>query len=92
LTIVIGFDWATIPNGTIVDIGGGIGTQSLIIAQEYPKLKLVIQDLPSVIEDAKKVCQMYRLMKSLVFFVLTVLGRINARSVAVWESNPSRSA
>jgi len=92
LTIVIGFDWATIPNGTIVDIGGGIGTQSLIIAQEYPKLKLVIQDLPSVIEDAKKVCQMYRLMKSLVFFVLIVLGRINARSVAVWESNPSRSA
>jgi len=92
LTIVIGFDWATIPNGTIVDIGGGIGTQSLIIAQEYPKLKLVIQDLPSVIEDAKKVCQTYRLMKSLVFFVLTVLGRINARSVAVWESNPSRSA
>jgi len=56
LTVVVGFDWAIIPNGTVVDVGGGIGTQSLIIAQEYPDLKLVIQDLPSVIEDAKKVC------------------------------------
>ena len=92
LTVVVGFDWATIPNGTVVDVGGGIGTQSLIIAQEYPELKLVIQDLPSVIEDAKKVCQMYRLMKSLVLFVLIVLGRIDSGSVAVWESNPSRSA
>jgi len=81
-----------IPNGTVVDVGGGIGTQSMIIAQEYPELKLVIQDLPSVIEDAKKVCQMYRLMKSLVLFVLIVLGRIDSGSVAVWESNPSRSA
>jgi len=68
LTVVVGFDWAIIPNGTVVDVGGGIGTQSLILAQEYPNLKLVIQDLPSVIEDAKKVCQMYRLMKSPIFF------------------------
>jgi len=64
-----------IPNGTIVDIGGGIGTQSLIIAQEYPKLKLVIQDLPSVIEDAKKVCQMYRLMKIANIFCLDSFGK-----------------
>ena len=75
LTIVVGFDWAMIPNGTIVDIGGGIGTQSLIIAQEYPKLKLVIQDLPSVIEDAKKVCQMYRLMKIANIFCLDSFGK-----------------
>jgi len=68
LIVVVGFDWAIILNGTVVDVGGGIGTQSLILAQEYPNLKLVIQDLPSVIEDAKKVCQMYRLMKSLIFF------------------------
>jgi len=56
LTVALGFDWAVIPNGTVVDVGGGVGTQSLTVAREYPDMNFVIQDLPSVIEDAKKVC------------------------------------
>lgn len=56
MAVFVGFDWATIPNGTVVDVGGGIGSQSLIVAQEFPNIKFVIQDRPAVIEDAKKVC------------------------------------
>jgi len=56
LTVALGFDWSVNPNGTVVDVGGGVGTQSMILAQEYPNMKFVVQDLPTVIEDAKKVC------------------------------------
>ena len=56
LTVALGFDWNDIPDGTVVDVGGGVGTQSLTVAREYSNLKFVVQDLPSVIEDAKKVC------------------------------------
>ncbi|KAL0952703.1 hypothetical protein HGRIS_006939 [Hohenbuehelia grisea] len=39
--------------GCIVDVGGGIGTSALKIASHFPNLKLVVQDLPEVLEDAK---------------------------------------
>ena len=55
-TVALGFDWNTNPNGTVVDVGGGVGTQSLVLAQEYPDLNVVVQDLPFVIKDASKVC------------------------------------
>jgi len=56
LTVALGFDWNANPNGTVVDVGGGVGTQSLVLAQEYSGINIVIQDLPSVIKDANKVC------------------------------------
>jgi len=56
LTVALGFDWSTNPNGTVVDVGGGVGTQSLVLAQKYSGINIVVQDLPSVIKDANKVC------------------------------------
>ncbi|KAF8069068.1 S-adenosyl-L-methionine-dependent methyltransferase [Lyophyllum atratum] len=53
--ILKAYEWKDLPNGSvIVDVGGGIGSSSLIVAREFPHLKYVVQDLPSVIEDAKK--------------------------------------
>ncbi|KAF8577508.1 S-adenosyl-L-methionine-dependent methyltransferase [Ramaria rubella] len=53
--ILSAFEWDSLPYGSvIIDVGGGIGTASLPIARDYPDLKLVIQDLPDVINDAKK--------------------------------------
>ena len=50
------FDWASLSEGSVVvDVGGGIGTASIPLARDFPHLNVVIQDLPSVIEDAKKV-------------------------------------
>lgn len=43
---MIGFPWETLTAGSkIVDVGGGIGSQSLPIAQQFRDLKFVIQDL-----------------------------------------------
>jgi len=49
-----GFDWGLLPyNGTIVDVGGGIGHVSLTIAKKYPHLRVVMQDLARSIELSK---------------------------------------
>jgi ubiquinone/menaquinone biosynthesis C-methylase UbiE len=40
---------------TVVDVGGGIGTQSLVLARAFPDLELVVQDREGVIPDGNKV-------------------------------------
>ncbi|KAJ7174961.1 O-methyltransferase [Mycena crocata] len=53
-TIFQGFDWATLPQGSvIVDVGGGIGHSSLTIVKRYPTLRVVVQDLAHTIDEAK---------------------------------------
>ncbi|KAF9462322.1 S-adenosyl-L-methionine-dependent methyltransferase [Collybia nuda] len=53
-TILTAFDWKSLaPESVVVDVGGGIGSVSLPLAAQFPHLKIVVQDLPSVIEDAK---------------------------------------
>jgi len=56
LTVGLVFDWKSLPTGSVVvDVGGGVGTVSLSLARDFPDLQIVLQDLPSVIEEAKKV-------------------------------------
>ncbi|KAG6887847.1 hypothetical protein C0995_012237 [Termitomyces sp. Mi166 len=56
--ILKAYEWSKLPAGsTIVDVGGGIGFESLTLARQFPSLKFVVQDLPSVIESAKKYWQ-----------------------------------
>ncbi|KAI0084847.1 S-adenosyl-L-methionine-dependent methyltransferase [Irpex rosettiformis] len=54
--ILKGFDWGSLPKGSIVvDVAGGIGTKTLILAKEFEHLKFVVQDRPTVMkEDAIK--------------------------------------
>jgi hypothetical protein len=47
------YDWASLGKATVVDVGGSHGNVCIALAKEYPDLKLVVQDLPKVIEDAK---------------------------------------
>ncbi|KAF5370952.1 hypothetical protein D9757_009884 [Collybiopsis confluens] len=43
--ILLGFKWEDLPKGSkVVDVGGGIGSLSLIIAEAIPDLNFVIQD------------------------------------------------
>lgn len=44
--IVRGFDWGALGEGTVVDVGGGNGYIAAAIAKAFPKLRLVVQDLP----------------------------------------------
>ncbi|RAL00866.1 O-methyltransferase [Aspergillus ibericus CBS 121593] len=39
------FDWDSLNEATVVDVGGSAGHISVILAENYPKLKLVVQDL-----------------------------------------------
>ncbi|TRM63597.1 O-methyltransferase-domain-containing protein [Schizophyllum amplum] len=53
--IMTAFDWKSLPAGSlVVDVGGGIGAATRSLAKNCPDLKVVLQDLPGVIEDAKK--------------------------------------
>ncbi|KZV76669.1 S-adenosyl-L-methionine-dependent methyltransferase [Peniophora sp. CONT] len=55
LTAISSFDWARLAKGSIVvDVGGGKGSQSLILARNFPHLCLVIQERDVVIPDAEK--------------------------------------
>ncbi|KAJ7855081.1 hypothetical protein B0H13DRAFT_1903300 [Mycena leptocephala] len=52
--ILAGFKWDDLPeNSVVVDVGGGVGSTALIIANAFPHLSVVVQDRSSVIEDAK---------------------------------------
>ncbi|TDL27010.1 S-adenosyl-L-methionine-dependent methyltransferase [Rickenella mellea] len=52
--ILDGFEWKDLPSGSIVvDVGGGIGSQSLTIAQAHHHLKIVVQDREPVVKEAK---------------------------------------
>lgn len=47
--IVDGYDWAALGNGTVVDVGGGIGTASRALAKAFPSLNLIVEDRPDVL-------------------------------------------
>ncbi|ETW80891.1 hypothetical protein HETIRDRAFT_154964 [Heterobasidion irregulare TC 32-1] len=50
-----GFDFSSLPDGgLVVDVAGGIGSVSMVIAKAYPKLNIVVEDLPEVVRDAEK--------------------------------------
>ncbi|KAJ5422999.1 hypothetical protein N7445_011107 [Penicillium cf. griseofulvum] len=48
--MIYDYPWDTLGNGTVVDVGGGVGTHSMNIARTYPNLSFIIQDRPEVIE------------------------------------------
>ncbi|KAK8124677.1 O-methyltransferase- family 2 [Apiospora kogelbergensis] len=43
--VVDGYPWADLGDGTVVDMGGNFGYVSVAIAEAFPKLKFVVQDL-----------------------------------------------
>ncbi|KAL2821543.1 O-methyltransferase-domain-containing protein [Aspergillus granulosus] len=50
---IAGFDWASLGEATVVDVGGSTGHVSIALAREFPSLKFIVQDLPEVIADAQ---------------------------------------
>jgi hypothetical protein len=56
LKLAIGYDWSSLKNGeTIVDVGGGIGSSTMILAKKFPELKFIVQDLPDTIDQGRTV-------------------------------------
>ncbi|OSC97017.1 S-adenosyl-L-methionine-dependent methyltransferase [Trametes coccinea BRFM310] len=49
------YPWDTLPqNAVVVDVGGGIGSVSVRLAEPYPNLRLIVQDLQKTIALAPK--------------------------------------
>ena len=44
-----GYPWNELGTCTIVDVGGSHGTASIALAQRFPNLKCIVQDLPGTI-------------------------------------------
>ncbi|KAF3025037.1 hypothetical protein E8E14_014355 [Neopestalotiopsis sp. 37M] len=51
---VTGYDWRALGYGTVVDVGGSEGDMSIAIANVFPDLSFVVQDLAPVVENGKK--------------------------------------
>ncbi|KAL1941917.1 hypothetical protein VTO73DRAFT_6447 [Trametes versicolor] len=53
--VVHGFPWNELPkDSVVVDIGGGIGSVSVVLAQAYPHLKFVVEDRAPVVAIARE--------------------------------------
>ena len=51
--IIVDFDWKGLPeNALVVDVGGGVGSQSLTLAEHHPHLRFVVEDREPVLKDA----------------------------------------
>ncbi|KAL1979270.1 hypothetical protein VTN96DRAFT_6326 [Rasamsonia emersonii] len=51
--VVNGFDWASLGEATVVDVGGSMGHASAALASAFPHLNLIVQDLPDTIRSAR---------------------------------------
>ncbi|KAF8259745.1 S-adenosyl-L-methionine-dependent methyltransferase [Lactarius quietus] len=50
-----GYEWEKLPpRSIVVDVGGGVGAQSLTLARHHPNLHFVVQDREAVIGDANE--------------------------------------
>ena len=61
---LLGLDWRSLPRGSvIVDVGGGIGSTSMLLANAFARpgddqdlgFKFIVQDRPIVVELGEKV-------------------------------------
>jgi hypothetical protein len=54
-----GYAWENLPQDSlVVDVGGGVGSQSLLLALHHPHLHFIVQDRESVVGDAVEVCSL----------------------------------
>ena len=50
--IVDGYDWASIGEGLVVDVGGSRGHIAVPLAQKHSNIRLLVQDMAHVVEGA----------------------------------------
>ncbi|KAJ4266108.1 fusarubin cluster-methyltransferase [Fusarium torreyae] len=51
--LIDAFDWKSLGQARVVDIGGSSGSTSIMLATAFPGLKLVVEDLPEPITNAR---------------------------------------
>ncbi len=64
----LGYAWERFPEGSlVVDVGGGVGSQSLLLANHHPQLRFVIQDRESVVGDGVEVCALIKPLTNICY-------------------------
>lgn len=54
--LIYDYDWTKHGDSAmIVDVGAGMGGAAIELTRRFPKLRIIMQDKPEVIESAKKV-------------------------------------
>ncbi|KAM5545250.1 hypothetical protein V8D89_001361 [Ganoderma adspersum] len=52
--ILQAFPWEDLPQGSVlVDVGGGIGSQSILVAEAHPHIRVVVEDREQVVSTAR---------------------------------------
>ena len=55
--LIYDYDWTKHgESAMIVDVGAGMGGAAIELTRRFPKLRIIMQDKPEVIESATKVC------------------------------------
>ncbi|PIL29530.1 hypothetical protein GSI_08338 [Ganoderma sinense ZZ0214-1] len=53
--ILRGFSWEDLPRGSVlVDVGGGIGAQAVVVANAHPHIRVVVEDRAQVVAGARE--------------------------------------
>ncbi|KAL8717160.1 MAG: hypothetical protein Q9225_005570, partial [Loekoesia sp. 1 TL-2023] len=53
--LIVGFNWASLGEATVVDVGGSTCSTSIALATAFPSLTFTVQDLPDTISQAKSI-------------------------------------
>ena len=69
--ILDGFDWTSLHDKTVVDIGGGYGDMMNAVAERYPSIHCICLDLPDVIASAPP-CDSIQLVGGDMFDAATI--------------------
>ena len=60
-----GFDWDSLPPGSlVVDVGGGTGAPAMILARSHIELRIIIQEREAVVDQGTEVCHCLGVMRA----------------------------
>lgn len=51
--VIEAFDWSSLADGLVIDVGGSHGAFALEIVKTNPSIRVIVQDLPEVIDSAR---------------------------------------
>ncbi len=79
-------------NDVVVDVGGNVGTVTMLLVKAFPKPRYIIQDIAKVIEDGKNVSILFPHLKFKQDnnVAISVLERQVPRSARRWTGEIAR--
>jgi hypothetical protein len=70
----------------VVDVGGGVGSQTAVLAKAFDHIKFVVQDRPTVIEDSAASVRCFYGSHFTLLIIISVLEESRFNSIQVGSS------